>query len=155
MTPDGIKQLPWDEAARLLQRFVGERCWSVLPGVRGGSRMSLDFGERVPLDRPSKNPLISDEERHFWGSHRLLIMCPWRIECPGGYFFSCYDDDDAVIYPHLNCLVGRRVSGVQVIDPFKDVLFSFDGDGKLYLYMLDADGDNSLDITVDDHELTV
>ena len=154
MTPNGINQLPWDEAAQLLRRFVGERCWSVLPGVRGGSRLSLDFGKRVPLEKPSNNLLISVEERHFWGSHRLLVMCPWRMECPGGYFFSCYDKDE-VIYPHLGCLVGQLVNEVQVIDPFKDVMFSFDGNAKLYLYMLEGDGDDSLDITVNDHHLTV
>lgn len=155
MTPRGIDQRRWNEAARLLQLFVGELCWSALPGARGGSRLSVDFGKRVLLSPPSKNLSITEEERHYWGSHRLLIMCPWRVQCPGDYFFSCYDDDEAVVYPNLNCLIGRRVNGVAVVEPFKDVMFSFDENAKLYLYMLDADGEDSLDITVQDNGLTV
>src|SRR5579862_6154614 len=67
------------DSAPLLQVFrglKGEKCWSM---IANGSRLSLRFGDPVPVQEPLRNPQLTAKERHFDGTYTLFIETRWTI----------------------------------------------------------------------------
>jgi len=141
-----------EELRVVVQALVGKDCWSITSS-RGGA-ISVDFGRRIPLERPLKKPHLSSEKQRFRGELGLLIRCAWRVDDEGGVLgiWSSLEDVDRVVPVGLDPLLQRRVSAVELVGPAHDLVIALDeirrrifcdraeGDGYNYFVETESDG---------------
>ena len=111
-----------------LSRLVGKRCWNAIAGRGTGSHFILDFGEKVPRDQRLENPSLTATERRFRGEVSLFVECAWRLDSSKEVICGWGDSNapGGAMVRGLRSLVGRRVSGVSVEHPARDLEVHFD-----------------------------
>jgi hypothetical protein len=114
---------------RILQNLVGKCCWGFVAGEGTGSTVSLDFGKKVPLQVPNKNPLLTEDQRKYEGEINLFIESPWTLTSESGIVCSSDDpdDNDGPMVQGLWKIVNKQVRNVKILKPSHDLIINFEG----------------------------
>ena len=119
-----------------LRKLEGLECWGVVAGEGTGTRVSLDFGQKISRKGSSNNPLLSEVLRHYTGEFSVFIReCAWRLESDQTLCtWKSPNANDGEMIRCLQGLVGRCVTRVSVASPAFDLVIEFSGDLKLSLF---------------------
>ncbi len=126
-----------------LNTLDGKTCWSVVAGGASGSVVSLDFGEKIPRERPLRNPELTEDQRLFKGESSLFVECDWRLETEQEVLCSSTDPVpfSAAVLASLDQMVDRRIVGIEVAKPGWDVGLRFEGALHLSVFCSETGGD--------------
>lgn len=115
------------EFARMLKSFVGRRCWGVVAGEGTGSVFILDFGRKVPRDKPIGNPHLTPERQRYTGEISLMVWSAWRIDSGRSVICGWNDSsrNDGPMVRGLKSLVNTSVKAVTIERPAMDLTISF------------------------------
>jgi hypothetical protein len=111
-------------------------CWGIVAGEGTGSRVALDFGQRIPRARPLKNPTLPEIHRQYKGEFGIFVQnCAWRLDSGITVCTSkSPNTSDGEMVRGLQNLVGRRVVSVLVTSPAHDLVIEFSDGIKLSLF---------------------
>ena len=115
------------EFARTLKSLAGKRCWGVSAGQGTGSVFVLDFGRKVPRDRPIANPYLTPQQQRYTGELSLMVFCAWRIDAKDSVVCG-WNDSSRNVGPMVNGLKGlmkTSVKAVAIEHPAWDLTISF------------------------------
>lgn len=117
-----------------LSNIVGLTCWGAIAGEGTGSMITLDFGERIPIDPPLGNKALSNELRHFRGQYCIFVEgCSWRLEEKETIICS-WGEEQNTIGKEVQRLVGCQLTKAELPNWTLDLKLSFDDQYLLYLF---------------------
>lgn len=98
----------------------------------------LNLGNKVAMEKPINNDSLSYECRHYFGEYQFFIEdCFWELVCDHIIVADCVNSIDAFETTVLH----NKIIAIDFIDIKKgNLLMSFDGGAKLYLY-IDVESD--------------
>ncbi len=120
----------------ILDKLVGEKCWSYMANVNTGSCVSIGIGRKVLREKPLRNPRISKEERLYKGEFDLYVSCSWRLDWKGEVLCGSEDDksEQGPIMTGLREMLNRRVVSVELEEPGLDLALIFEDDLVLRVF---------------------
>ncbi|MCW8930254.1 MAG: hypothetical protein OQL19_08470 [Gammaproteobacteria bacterium] len=131
-----------------IKKICNLECWSVISGEGSGSHVSLEFGEKVPRNKPLSNPNLSDLSKKYTGKYSIFIEeCSWRLEsheliiCGS----SSPNNNEGIMVNGLDKLIGKKVVDINIAKLSLDIAITFNDDLKLILFCNTInieDGDN-------------
>jgi hypothetical protein len=131
-----------------LDELANKKCWGVVAGKGTGSKISLHFGNKVPLSVPSRNKNLSKNLQDYDGEFILFIECVWRIESDTEILLGCWEDiyRDPLQTDDLRGLVGETVESIDVFPPAWDLSIHFTNSKTLRVFCdqtsIEEDADN-------------
>lgn len=108
-----------------LQKLVGTPCWSIITGLGTWPTLSMQFGNKVPLERPLTNDHLTEEERLFEGEYALFIECSWRIDSNSEAVTSSQDSLENNALEKLSLLRDMKVVDIFLAKPSYDLTVFF------------------------------
>ena len=116
-----------------LNDLIGLECWGVTGGEGTGSIISLDIGNKILKNKPSKNPHLSELVSKYKSSHGFMLHCPWRIETNKKILSGSFmpNDNDGMMVSGLNKVIGTTIKKVTCIKPAYDLLIEFSNETNL------------------------
>lgn len=126
-----------EEIRILFQSLVGLKCWQCDAGPGTGSRVSLDFGEKVRINPQSKKRRIAEKRAFFSAEYGLFIQdCEWRLEDEKKVICCSLSDNDfeGVMVNGLKKIIQKKIVSINLIEPSFDVSIDFEGGMKLYIF---------------------
>jgi hypothetical protein len=112
--------------------LAAQKCWYVSVGGSTAPSFMLVLGEKVPLDRPLKNPRHPPEFRTHRGSVELLIWCSWRLQRSAEVLAS--SDQDITEFLPLKGIEGSTITDVVCSPPAWDLLLRFSNGLELAVF---------------------
>ena len=136
-----------DRYRKAIKNLIGQPCWSVLAGLSTGSNVSMQFGDRIPRDRPIKNSALTEEERNYDGKYGILVMSTaWRLE-KGSEVITGWTDSNELNGPMvqgLDQIIGSHVEEVLITEPGLDMELVFSNSIRLKIFCNQfGDGDDN------------
>ncbi len=133
----------------VLNKLVGQLCWSVQAG-NIGSLASLQFGNKLPLDKPLPfpNPALTEDEHRYRGEFVLYIEdCPWRLDGTERVLATWLDSNapDGPMVTYMKSRLGAIVTEVDITYPGLDLFLRFNDNIMLRIFPDQVDpseGDN-------------
>jgi hypothetical protein len=124
--------------------FSGIRCWDADYDRQAG--VLLQFGEKVRKRKPTLNPHLSEERQHFHGTHRILILCHWRLIDSSG---MQVDDDRSG--SAVRMIEGKDIQKLRIDRKTNQLKIDFVNGLRLLVHdKEDSSDDNNYSITVED-----
>ena len=120
----------------LLSQFVALPCWGVVAGKGTGSMVSLDFGDKIPRDRPLSNIHLSEDCRNNSSECSIFIQhSSWLLEQGDKEVCSCDSDNSnaGAMVKGLRRLIGMHVHHVEYI-PKQGLYIDFQSDFTLSIF---------------------
>lgn len=127
-----------------MAKLIDEPCWAIIAGKGTGSVILLETGPKVPLDPPSNNDQLTEEERNFESWYSVHSWCSWRIESSCrfvGSWTQVPDSGDWMVESGLSLIKGSRVTNCELNSGVPDLRLWF-GEVCLTLFA-DVVPDNS------------
>lgn len=111
-----------------IKNLYKKTCWSIIAGEGTGSNVSINFGEKILLKRPLKNPHLSEEERKYDGEYGLYITCSWRMDSDMHVVCGSKEPNrnNGAMVKGLKNLLNARVADIIVSKPAFDLVLNFD-----------------------------
>lgn len=119
-----------------LKCLIGLECWSIIAGKGTGSIISLNIGNRIPLDKISSNNKIPDIARRYTGEYGIFIECAWRLDNINEVICGSQssNEDNGPMLTGLQQLVPSHISDIQLYEPAKDLKIIFDNEYQLNIF---------------------
>lgn len=139
------------EFKRSVNSLISQPCWGVVAGKGTGSVISLNFGNKLPLQQPIKNIHLSEDQQKYEGEIGLFIECVWRIDSEVKVICGCWEDNtkDGPMLKGLQNIVGQKVGSIQLCLPAWDLAIHFSNLMVLQIFCDHTD----LSDTVDNYSL--
>jgi len=126
--------------------MAGKECWLIIAGAGTGSVVSLGFGDKKRLERPVKNPCLTNDERLYGPEYSILIYCAWRLSLLDTIVCSWRDSNEAggPMLSGLELLRGKKLCEI-IIEPIGfDLTLHFE-DGLCFQIFCDVTNDYDSD----------
>ena len=84
-----------DQYRKAIKNLIGQPCWGVLACPSRGAYIDMQFGDRIPRDRPIQNSTFTEEERNYMGKYSIQIKsAAWRLEKGSEVITGSTDSND-------------------------------------------------------------
>lgn len=113
------------ELTAFMAGATGRRCWHVSVGGVTLPRFGLALGRRILRGSPLRNKAQPTVFRRYRPDVAIYVWCSWRLESRNRFVASS-QSAERVLVKGLNQLVGRRLSGAEVVPPVWDLVLHFD-----------------------------
>lgn len=130
-----------DSKQILLQQFFDQLrqkvCWSTIAGRGTGSHVSFRFGRKLLMEKPLKNPNLSEDERKYEGEFWIFIqLAAWRLEENGVVICGSTSPNGKgeAMLTGLKKLVGEQIDSYLLSQPVNDLSLYFTNQKVLHLF---------------------
>lgn len=119
-----------------LSMIVGEECWGVTGGEGTGSVILLNIGARTLMQRPLKNPHLTELVRRYDSAYALRIRSPWRIDSALEVVSGSHlpNSNDGRMVQGLTTICGKIITSVSCSAPGFDLTIEFDNQHSLVIH---------------------
>ncbi len=119
-----------------LRQLMTTKCWGIIAGSGTGSVLNLQFGAKIPRQKPLDNPTLRQDVRLFDAEYDLFIECVLRLDTNQEVICGAWDDNstEGPMLEGLNNILEKPVTGITVLEPAWDVIIEFDDSFKLKIF---------------------